>query len=383
MNNIMPYRKQTGRTHFLHYPLATATGAILITLLFVGHPACGQVNLQVSSAHDLVPQHLPGLVHAAEVHRELQLTPRQIEGLEDLFGQLDGPWFRSRNLPAKERREQVASVERAILNWFEKHGTQQQRERLWQLEMQAQSVRVLLRPDVADKLSMSPEQVERMTELALATKNIQQRLWRAGQENQPTGSLREEVAATVKAEQDGLQTVMQPKQLEALRELVGQPFDTSRLQRIYPMAPELVPVQHWINSPGLTLKGLRGKIVLVHFYAFECHNCHANFDHYRNWHRKYGEDVVVLGIQTPETDAERQVVAVERAAHEQQLEFPILIDLDSANWKAWANTMWPTVYVVDRNGYLRHWWQGELNWKGATGDQAIEQLIAELREERG
>ena len=43
--------------------------------------------------------------------------------------------------------------------------------------------------------------------------------------------------------------------------------------------------------------------------------------------------------------------------------------------------MWPTVYVIDRNGYLRHWWQGELNWKGATGDEAIEQLIAELREE--
>ena len=37
--------------------------------------------------------------------------------------------------------------------------------------------------------------------------------------------------------------------------------------------------------------------------------------------------------------------------------------------------MWPTVFVVDKNGYLRHWWQGELNWKGATGDKTIEQVV--------
>ena len=356
-------------------------GLNILGLLLIGRPAGGQVELQISSAHDLVPQHLLGLVHAPEVHRELQLSRQQIDGLEKLFGQLDGYWFRARNLPTAERRRKVAIVERAVLIWFENHATPEQRERLAQLEMQAQSMRILLRPDLADKLSMTPEQIERMTGLALATKNIQQRLRTAIEQNQPTGSLQVEVADTVKAEQDGLQTVMEPKQLEILSELLGKPFDTSQLKRIYPMAPELVPVQHWLNSPGLTLKNLRGKVIVVHFYAFECENCHANFAHYRNWHRKYGEDVVILGIQTPETEAERQVEAVTRAAREQNLEFPILGDLYSANWKAWGNTMWPTVYVIDRNGYLRHWWQGELNWKGATGDEAIEQLIAELREE--
>ena len=357
------------------------SGAIMIGLLWVDQPTWGQVDVQVSSPHDLVPQHLLGLLHAPEVHRELALSPPQIEELETMFGKLDGDWFRARNLSTAERRQKVAKLEQVYRDWFQGQGTPQQRERLAQLEMQAQSMRILLRPDVADKLSMTPEQVERMTELALATKNIQQRLQAAMRQDQAADALREEVAATIKAEQDGLQTVMEPKQLERLSALLGTPFDTSRLKRIYPMAPELVPAQHWINSPQLTLKSLRGKIVLVHFYAFECHNCHANFGHYRNWHQKYGDDVVIVGIQTPETAAERQVEAVERAAQEQQLEFPILVDLDSANWKAWSNTMWPTVYVIDRNGYLRHWWQGELNWKGATGDRAIEQLIAELRKE--
>ena len=61
--------------------------------------------------------------------------------------------------------------------------------------------------------------------------------------------------------------------------------------------------------------------------------------------------------------------------------FPVLIDGDKANWYAWGNSMWPSVYVVDRRGYLRAFWPGELKWKGATGDawiaERIESLIAE------
>lgn len=40
--------------------------------------------------------------------------------------------------------------------------------------------------------------------------------------------------------------------------------------------------------------------------------------------------------------------------------------------------MWPTVYVIDQKGYLRHWWQGELNWQGATADQQIEKIVDKL-----
>ncbi|HAC90510.1 MAG TPA: hypothetical protein DCF63_07725 [Planctomycetaceae bacterium] len=64
-------------------------------------------------------------------------------------------------------------------------------------------------------------------------------------------------------------------------------------------------------------------------------------------------------------------------------EFPVLIDLKSENWNAWGNTMWPTVYVIDKKGYIRSWWQGELNWQGATGDKSIENLVDELLAEKG
>lgn len=66
---------------------------------------------------------------------------------------------------------------------------------------------------------------------------------------------------------------------------------------------------------------------------------------------------------------------------EAEFAFPILIDNDHANWKAWGNTMWPTVYLIDKQGYVRYWWLGELNWQGAEGEKIfrgrIEELLAE------
>ena len=135
----------------------------------------------------------------------------------------------------------------------------------------------------------------------------------------------------------------------------------------------------WAGTGRTSLESERGKVVLVHFYAFQCHNCVANFKHYNRWHETLSKKgVTVIGIQTPETSAERDSKLVQKAAKEQGFGFPVLIDLKNSNWDAWGNTMWPTVYVIDKNGYIRSWWQGELNWQGATGDQTIETLVDEL-----
>jgi peroxiredoxin len=192
-------------------------------------------------------------------------------------------------------------------------------------------------------------------------------------------TLRSAVIESVRSERQTQSKLLDSKMRQKLSELLGEPFDPSKLKRIYAMAPEFAEVEHWVNSSPLQLDDLRGKVVLVHFYAFQCHDCHANFAIYQRWHDELAEKgVVVIGIQTPETQRERDPSAVEAAAVERKLAFPILVDLDSENWKAWGNTMWPTVYVVDQNGYVRHWWQGELNWKGATADKAIEAIVDEL-----
>jgi len=94
--------------------------------------------------------------------------------------------------------------------------------------------------------------------------------------------------------------------------------------------------------------------------------------------------LVVLGIHTPETPAEREVDGVRTAAAKAGLTFPILVDNEKENWNAWGNSMWPSVYLIDRHGDVRYWWYGELNWKGTEGEKAlrgrIEELLAERRE---
>jgi hypothetical protein len=66
---------------------------------------------------------------------------------------------------------------------------------------------------------------------------------------------------------------------------------------------------------------------------------------------------------------------------EADFEFPVVIDNDKKNWDTWGNSVWPSVYLIDKQGRLRYWWYGELNWNEAGGQNImaakIEELLAE------
>lgn len=149
-------------------------------------------------------------------------------------------------------------------------------------------------------------------------------------------------------------------------------------------APEFSKVTTWINSGPLSMAKLRGKVVVVHFWTHGCYNCVNNYVHYREWVKRYeGKDVVIVGIHTPETPGEREVARIEAQAKKNGLTFPIAVDNDGANWQAWKNSYWPSVYVVDKKGRVRQGWEGELNYKGQTGEQTIRGVIDALLKEKG
>lgn len=327
----------------------------------------------------LVPQCLLALVHAPEVHKELQLSEEQINGLEAMLRKVDAQWFPARILPADAQLAVNHELETQVWEWFSKSMTPTHRKRLQQLEYQAQGGRMLLRSDVAKQVGMESSQLEKLAALARAADQAKLALSRTQFGDPEIKALQAGLEKATKAERDGMMKIVQSDQRRTLKSLVGDPFNITSLKRTYPLAPEFAPVENWVNSSPLSLRELRGKVVLVHFYAFQCHNCHANFGIYQRWHKELTDKgVVVIGIQTPETDRERDADAVKAAASERDLKFPILIDLESENWKAWGNTMWPCVYVVDKQGYIRMWWPGELNWKGATGDKTIESAVDTL-----
>ena len=95
-----------------------------------------------------------------------------------------------------------------------------------------------------------------------------------------------------------------------------------------------------------------------------------------------GKDIQLIGIHTPETQGEHNVETLKSKLKKEELNFPVIVDNDKANWNAWGNSMWPSVYIIDKHGYMRAFWAGELRWQGATGDQQMRQTMESLLAEK-
>ncbi|MEV4742199.1 NHL domain-containing thioredoxin family protein [Streptomyces sp. NPDC049555] len=144
-------------------------------------------------------------------------------------------------------------------------------------------------------------------------------------------------------------------------------------------APELVGKGGWLNTGGeqLTLAGLRGKIVILDFWTFCCINCLHVLDELRELEEKHRDTVVVIGVHSPkfvhEADHQSVVDAVERY----QVHHPVLDDPELATWKQYAVRAWPTLVVIDPEGYVvaQHAGEGHVH--------AIARLVEELEAEHG
>ena len=87
---------------------------------------------------------------------------------------------------------------------------------------------------------------------------------------------------------------------------------------------------------------------------------------------------MIIGIHTPETQAERDPDRVRSKVKEAAFTYPVVVDNEKTNWNAWGNSMWPSVYLIDKRGNLRYWWYGELNWQGTEGEKIMRECIEEL-----
>ncbi len=145
-------------------------------------------------------------------------------------------------------------------------------------------------------------------------------------------------------------------------------------------APEFAGIEHWINSPPLTLAGLRGKVVLVNFWTFGCSNCQATLPYVARWYDTYRDrGLVVIGVHTPEFAYERGRAATEAAVAKYGLHYPVAQDNASATWKAYGNRYWPAFYFVDATGEVRHQHFGEGGYE--ESERVLRALLAEAEGE--
>lgn len=314
------------------------------------------------------------------VQGDLKLNPRQVGALEVAYAKIEQPLWLARDAVSGAAVEQKAKLAASLEAELHSILEPAQQARLRQLELQALGWPSLTTAEVSGSLALSAEQKRLIDEITRRTleecRKVTSSTDQAPAREASLAQLRKQGGASI-------QKLLSIPQRRILAEMVGVTYDLSRVRPLTFSAPQLKQVDAWIGSGPLDISGLRGKVVAFHFWAFGCINCVHNLPHYNDWHQRFADrGLVVLGMHTPETEAERVLTALEDKVREYAIRYPVAVDHENQNWTAWANSMWPSVYLVDKRGKVRYWWYGEMNWQGTPGEQFMRQKLEELLAER-
>jgi DNA-binding beta-propeller fold protein YncE len=139
-------------------------------------------------------------------------------------------------------------------------------------------------------------------------------------------------------------------------------------------APELAGALEWLNVPApLSLAALRGKVVLLDFWTYGCVNCMHILPDLKRLEQKYGDALVVVGIHSAKFTNERKSENIRRILVRYDIDHPVANDAAFAIWKAYAARAWPTLVLIDPEGYVVAAASGE--GKTAAFDDAIAAVI--------
>ena len=142
--------------------------------------------------------------------------------------------------------------------------------------------------------------------------------------------------------------------------------------------PSLSGAVQWLNSPQLSAESLRGKVVLVDFWTYDCINCQRTLPYVKDWAKKYEKDgLVVIGVHTPEYGYERIIDNVRDQVRKLGITYPVAIDNNYAIWRAFDNQYWPAHYLIDAKGQMRYSHFGEGRYEAQ--EQMIKQLLEEAK----
>lgn len=140
--------------------------------------------------------------------------------------------------------------------------------------------------------------------------------------------------------------------------------------------PSLDGAVAWLNTKPLTAAQLRGKVVLVDFWTYTCINWQRTFPHVRAWADRYADKgLVVIGVHSPEFSFEKDLDRVRDATARLGVNYPVAVDSEHAVWRAFSNTAWPALYLIDAQGRIRHRHLGEGEYE--RSERVLQRLLAE------
>lgn len=326
------------------------------------------------------------LIQDKTIRSELIVTDEQRPALEQLCETLNPLLFAMRDVPAGTTYPEALAVAAQIsdkLKELDSILSESQQQRIEQLRLQHEGIGALFYPEIQSQLKLTAEQIGQINQIHAQSLTQQKEITQQKSTNQNEKPPAIQIQEIQRQEAKDLFQTMSVTQRKQWRTILGKPFNFSRVRPLTFRVPELQNVTEWINTEPLSMESLRGRVVMVHFWTFECYNCVNNYPTYKKWIKRYDpEEVLILGIHTPENESEKNTEKVSKQMEQHGLSFAVAVDNDKANWNAWHNLWWPSVYLVDKKGRVRYWWYGELRWQGATGDQWITKRIEELRAEK-
>lgn len=138
--------------------------------------------------------------------------------------------------------------------------------------------------------------------------------------------------------------------------------------------PEFQGISQWLNSNPLTVKELKGNVVLIQFWTFSCINCQRTLPYVTKWHDLYAsKGLKIIGVHTPEFAFEKEPNNIKDAIQKHGIRYPVPIDNEFKTWKAYGNEYWPHMYLADRQGNLVYDHIGEGAYD--RSEQTIKQLL--------
>ncbi len=133
----------------------------------------------------------------------------------------------------------------------------------------------------------------------------------------------------------------------------------------------------WVNGEPVSLKSLRGKVVLLDFWTYSCMNCLNTIDATKLWHKRYAnKGLVIIGVHTPEFEFEKNEANLNNAIKKLKIPYAIIADNDYKVWSAYENRWWPRKLLINKDGEIVYDHVGEGGY--AQFETQIQECLREI-----
>lgn len=186
------------------------------------------------------------------------------------------------------------------------------------------------------------------------------------QDSDSTGSSKKKPSPATNAEDNETKDLEEPSDKK-----IENPFP----RRFKLEGTELSGGTEWLNTSGaIELADLRGKVVLLDFWTYCCINCMHILPDLKFLEQKYSKELVVIGVHSAKFDNEKETENIRRAILRYEIEHPVVNDSEMKVWRGFGVRAWPTLVLVDPEGYYCGYVSGEGNREALDG--VIAKVIA-------